>query len=77
MSLIRILTTVVIAPPPIPANALAAINWPIVRERPQKRHPSPNIAYAVRSVGLRPNMSEIFPQRGWLVVRVKKYLAWS
>ena len=66
--------TVVIPPPPIPANALAAMSSSIVRAMPQNRHPKPNTAYANKRVGFLPKMSLSLPYNGWKVVNVRKYL---
>lgn len=75
ISLSKILTTVDMPPPPMPANARAAISSGMFRARPQKRHPMPKIVYAARRELLRPKMSLNLPYRGWKVVRVRKYLA--
>ena len=66
--------TVIIPPPPIPANALAAISSSMVWAMPQKRHPKPNTAYANKRVGFLPNISLSLPYNGWNVVNVRKYL---
>lgn len=75
MSLSRTVTTVVMPPPPMPANARAAISSGMVRARPQKRHPMPKMVYALSRATLRPKMSLSLPYRGWKVVRVRKYLS--
>ena len=67
---------VVMPPPPIPANALAAMSSSIVRDIPQRRQPIPKTEYANRRVGFLPKISLSFPYNGWKVVKVRKYLSY-
>ena len=71
---IRIETTVVIPPPPIPANILAATSSFMFRANPQNKHPMPNIRYANSKAGFLPKMSLSLPYKGWNVVTESKYL---
>jgi hypothetical protein len=55
---------VVMPPPPIPANARAAINSLIFLASPQSKHPRENVEYANSRQALRPKMSLNLPYNG-------------
>jgi hypothetical protein len=61
-----------IPPPPMPANARAAIISPMVRANPHNVEPMPKTMYAKRRHCLRPNISLSFPYRGCSADSVRK-----
>jgi hypothetical protein len=72
-SLIHILTKIIKPPPPIPCTALAAINIAILTLTAASKLPMKNIAAAISKTGLRPQISENFPQDGVLAALASKY----
>ena len=60
----EILTKRISPPLPTPCIALAVINIPIVIAEPANALPTKKIAAATSKIGLRPQISEIFPHEG-------------
>ena len=69
----QILTKTIKPPPPIPWMPLAAISILILTLTAHNRLPIKNIPAATKSMGLRPQMSLIFPHDGVLAALARRY----
>lgn len=66
-------TIVPIPAAPSPCTALPAIKTLRSFTKAQIRLPAKNMAFAIKRIGFRPQMSENFPQDGVLAVCAKTY----